>query len=178
MTRAKSALLRVFFLLSGGHRLDGRDDEFSARAFHLLLAGVLLWLGFSLLVVVPFFAVRKAVLGSVELVVCGAILAALVWLRRGRNRAAAALFLGVSWCAAAYFSLFGGGVRSGATYVAMALSLHAAWLLGRTPALGCAAATLLISFIMAVLESTGHPLPVYFPGAPMVLWAGQLAIVC
>jgi hypothetical protein len=169
MARFKPALQRIAFLLRGGNRLNGCDDEPEARGFHLLLTAFLFWAAAEELLVVPLFALRKAAVGSMGLVLAGVAVAALGLLRRGHRRAAAALFLGVLWCAAACLSLFGGGVHSPGTGLAVALILGTGWLLGRQAALGVAAAAVLLSFIEALLEYTGHPLPVYFPGHPMSL---------
>jgi hypothetical protein len=177
MAHIQPALRRALFLLRGGDRLRGRNDEQAARGFHLLLTALLIWVGIEELVVVPLFAVRKAAFGGLGLVVGGTALAALVLLRRGRKRAAAALFLSVVWCVGGVFSLFGGGVHSSATGLNVVIILCAGWLLGRSPALGFAAATLLLSFIEALLEQAGHPLPRYFPGAPFPVWSLHVVIV-
>ena len=48
---------------------------------------------------------------------------------------------------------------------------------GLPAALSFAGATILLSLIEAVLQYTGHPIPVYFPGAPIARWAVEVAIV-
>jgi PAS domain S-box-containing protein len=80
------------------------------------------------------------------------------------------------WCLIGILSLFKGGVHSPAVYMALALSLDAAWLLGSSAAIGVTGATLVLSFVEAPLVHTGHPLPVYFPGPPIAIWAIQVAI--
>jgi PAS domain S-box-containing protein len=177
MTRLKPALQRAFFLLRGGHRLHGRDDEHAARDFHLLLTGFLIWGGIEGSLIVPLLVVRKAAVMGFMLVVGGAALTALVLLRRGRKRAAAVLFLSVIWCVIGGYSLLSGGIHSEATATAMVLILCAGWLLGRYAALVVAAATLLFSFIEAFLQHAGYRLPLYFPGAPLALWAAEVGIV-
>lgn len=123
MARIKPALRRVRFLLSGGARLRGCDDEHVARGFHLLLAVFLIWLGISEFLLVPLFVVRKVAVGGLLLIVGGAASAAIVLLRRGRKRAAAALYLSVIWCVAAGYSLFSGGVHSLGITLAIVLIL-------------------------------------------------------
>jgi hypothetical protein len=78
-------LRRALFLLRGGDRLHGCDDEAAARGFHLLLTGFLIWVGITEFVVVPLFVVRQAATAGLVLVMGGAALAALVLLRRGRS---------------------------------------------------------------------------------------------
>ena len=41
LAHIRTALRRVHFLLRGGNRLHGRDDEYAARSFHLLLSAFL-----------------------------------------------------------------------------------------------------------------------------------------
>src|ERR1035438_10507919 len=84
--------------------------------------------------------------GAVLLLIAGGVaLAALILLRRSRKRPATALFLSVLWCLIDILSLFNGGVHSPAVYMALALSLDAAWLLGSSATIGFAAATLVLS---------------------------------
>ncbi len=168
---------RVLFRLRGGNRLNGWDDEFTARGFHLLLATMLVWVGLMESVVVPLFAGRKLAGEVLFLILGAATLAALILLRRGRRRAAAALFLSVFWCVTGGVSLFGSGIRNWGNYGALVLILGAGWLLGRAPALGFAAASLVLTLIEACLAHFGHPLPNYFPGAPLALWTGYIGII-
>jgi PAS domain S-box-containing protein len=177
MTRLKPALQGALFLLRGGNRLHGCDDEHTARGFHLLLTVFLVWVGIMEFLVVPLFVVRKVAIAGLLLVMGGAALAALVLHRRGRGGAFAALFLSVVWCVAAGLSLLTGGVRSLIICLAIVVILDTAWLLGRSAALGVAAATLLLSFIEAFLQHAGHRLPLYFPGAPLAVWAAVVGIV-
>jgi len=87
----KSSVRRAFFLLRGGRRLQGFEDEQSARSFHLMLVFFLASVGTFLAVIVPFFAVRKAATASLLLVLgtCGLI--SLGLLRRGRTKTAGAV---------------------------------------------------------------------------------------
>lgn len=167
---------QALYLFGGASRLTGYDDEPDARAFHRLLIVFLVWVGIMEFLVVPLFVVRKVATMSLLLVVGGAALAALVLLRRGFKRAAAAAFLCATWCAAGFTSLLSGGANN---YVAWAIVviLAAGWLISRSVALVFAAATILVSFIGALLQHLKRPLPLYFPGAPMARWAGEVGIV-
>src|ERR1700734_1982804 len=98
MSRFKPALQRALFLCRGGDRLNGCEDEHVARGFHLLLTAFLGWAGFMLVLVVPLFAVRKVAGAAIVLALGGFAAMALLLLRRGRKRAAAALFLTALWC--------------------------------------------------------------------------------
>ncbi len=177
MAHLKSSVRQVLFLLGGGKGLNGWDDEPEVRGFHLLLTTFLVWDAVEEFLVVPLFVARKAAAGGMGLVGAGAALMALGLLRRGHRRAAAAVFLGALWCMASCFSLFGGGVHSPGTGLAIVLILGAGWLLGRPAAMGLAAATLVLAFIEALLEYTGHPLPRYFPGPPMSLLSFDVGMV-
>jgi len=176
MSRIKPALQRAFFLCRGGNRLNNYDDEYAARGFHLLLTAFLGWAGFMELLVVPLFAVRKVAVAATILVIGGVAVTALVLLRGGRKRAAAALFLSALWCLLGTYSALSGGIHGGG-HMAMVVILAAAWLLGLSTALGFAVITLLLSLAEALLEYTGHPLPVYFPGAPLALWATEVGLI-
>jgi PAS domain S-box-containing protein len=176
MVYIRTVVRQALFKFSGANRLNGYDDEPDARAFHILLIVFLVWIGIMEFLVVPLFVVRKVATMSLLLVVGGAAMAALVLLRLGFKRAAAAEFLCVTWCAAGVTSLLSGG-RNNYVAWAVVVILAAGWLISRSVALGFAAATILVSFIGALLQHVTHPLPVYFPGAPMVRWAGEVGIV-
>ena len=177
MVKMRTVLRRALFLCSGANRLKGYDDEHGARAFHLLLVAFLVWIGIMEILVVPVFVVRKVMIASLMLVVAGSAVAALCLLRGGFKRAAAAQFLGVTWFVTGIGSLFSGGVGNNFAAWAIVVILAAGWLLSRTVALGFAAATILLSFVGAFLQYVGHPLPRYFPGAPMARWATEVGIV-
>ena len=175
MPRIKPIFGRALFLLRGGDRFQGCDDEPAARRFHFVLTAFLVWVGLMELLVVPLFVVHKAVGAAILMAVGATDLAGLVLLRRGHRRAAVTLVVGFGWCAAAGVSFVSGGVRGSGLLIAMVLC--AAWLVGRSAALYLAAATLLLSFVEACLQYTGHPLPVYFPGTPFVVWAFQVGVL-
>ncbi len=177
MARFKPALRQALFLLSGGNRLSGCDDEPEARGFHLLLTVFLIWDAVEEFLVIPIFASRRAAGAGIGLTVAAVAVLSLIWLRRGRRRAAATLFLSVLWCVAAGLSMLGVGGHNPGTGLGVVLILCAGWLLGRRAALGAAAATVLLSVVEALLESTGHPWLRYFPGAPIPLLSFEVGIV-
>jgi two-component system, cell cycle sensor histidine kinase and response regulator CckA len=176
VSRIRLALRRVLFEFRGGDRLNGSDDEYAVRSFHLALSLLLCWIAVMEFLVVPLFAMRKVAIASIATVLGGVTLGALVLLRRGRKRAAGVLFLGVLWCVLGIYSAFSGGIHTGGGYMVLVVII-AAWWLGLYSALGLAAATLLLTLAEALLEYSGHTLPVYFPGDPLALWAAQAGIV-
>jgi two-component system, NtrC family, sensor kinase len=176
MSRIRPALQRALFLCRGGDRLNGCDDEHVARGFHLLLTAFLVWTGIMVSVVVPLFAVRKVAGAAIVLALGGFAIAALVLLRRDRKRAAAALFLTALWCLLETFSALSGGIHGG-SQGSIVVIIVAAWLLDLPIALGFAAVTVLLSLAEALLEYSGHPLPVYFPGPPLTLWAAEVGLI-
>jgi PAS domain S-box-containing protein len=168
---------RVRFALSGGYLLDGRQDELTARRFHLFLSGFLCWLALMVCVVVPGFAARKAVGESLGLVLTAATMGALVLVRRGHTRKAAFLFLGVFWCVMAVVAVLSGGIHSGGTYMTLFAIVGAAWLIDFPAAVRFGIATLLLTSTEAGLELAGHPPPVYFPVTPVAFWALSVAYI-
>ena len=59
MTRTRLVAERLPLSLRGGDRLNGVEEERTARGFHLLLTGILFWILVLLAVALPFFTVRK-----------------------------------------------------------------------------------------------------------------------
>jgi PAS domain S-box-containing protein len=174
MPGISAELRRIVYLLRGGDRLNGCDDEYTARSVHLALAAFLCWAGIMELSIIPLFAVRRVAAACMIMLLGGSALAALILLRQGRRRAAAALFLWVLWCVLAGYSIFSGGIHNGSGYMAVVVVLAAVWWLGIPVACILVAATLLLTLAEAVLEYTGHRLPIYFPGNPMALWLLQV----
>jgi PAS domain S-box-containing protein len=170
MTHVRQAAQRLLFALRGGERLNGVENESTARGFHLLLAcflfGVLLYLA----VAEPFFVVRKAASALILAVAGAIILTALHLLRTRRLRPAARLFVIAVWCLAEGCSAFDGALHSGVYGLVVLTIVNAGWLLGKSSAIGLTAATLLISLAEAVLEYSGHPMPRYFAGNPIASW--------
>ena len=172
-----SELRRLLFEFRGGRRLHGVEDEDANRGFHLVVCYFLGWAIFMSCLVLPLFAVRKVATEIMMLVLEVAATGSLFLLRRGRTRAARRLFLSVVWCLVELYSTFSGGIRSSGTDMGIAVILATAWLLGLPSALGVAAMTLTLSLAGVLLGLAGHPIPVYFPGVPLVLWAVQLVFI-
>ena len=167
---------RLVFLLRGGNRLQGCDDELTARDFHLILGVFLIWIAIEWLVLVPLVAVRRLAVSGILFALGGATIGALALLRRGRRRAAAMLFLTVTWCAVEGFTLFRGVLQSQGSTGALVLVLTAAWLLGTKAALTLTGATLLLSLTAAVLQRVGLVAPIYFSGPSVAALTGQIGI--
>lgn len=147
----------------------------SVRSLHLLLASYLGWILIEEAVVVPLFVIQKvAVAGCLLLTDLPAVIA-LTLLRKGRVRAAVTVFLSSMWCATAAYSVLRGGVGTEGTSLTVLVVLNIACLLGRAPAIGFGTATLLPSFTETVLQHIGHPIPAYFPGAPLAVWAVEVS---
>ena len=143
----------------------------TARVLHVLLVGLMLWFALYITIILPFFNVRKAVSELLAILGMFAWFVALILLRRGFFRRAAILYLSVLFLSASLLLVLYGGVRSAAIVLYMALPISAAWLLGRRAALISAAACLVNSFVLALLEATGVAIPRYFPGTPFGIWA-------
>ena len=159
------------FALRGDDCLNGTVEESSARGFHLLLSCALIWILLLVVVLIPFFAVRPREAAIAGIVLAAATLGAfLVRARRMRIRSASLLFVTTFWCVAEGISALNGGLRSGLYGLIVLIIVNAGWLLGKSSAIGLAAATLLVSFAEVVLGYSGHPLPLYFPGTPFVNW--------
>src|SRR5579863_1713325 len=163
------SLRRALYLLRGGARLDGCDEENTARSYHLLLSAFLVWMSVDGLLAVVLAARKAAAVGIMVAVVVSAG-AALTLLRRGRKRASALVFLVLLWCILGVYSLFRGGVHSSAGASVACVVILSAWLLGRRATIVFFCASVLLNLAEAVLEYSGHPLPDYFPGAPLILW--------
>jgi len=170
MTRLGPAWKQIVFTLRGGTRLNGVEDESTARGFHLFLACVLIWTVLVLAVDFPPLIARPAAIASMCLVTGSFTLGALFLVRAGRIPAASRLFLIVFWCVAEVAGAFSGGLRSGAIALSVLIIVNAGWLLGRSSAINLAAATLLIALAESLAAYLGRPLPTYFPPSPMGLW--------
>ena len=171
MAKLKHWLHTISYQLRGGDCLSGVEDEDTARAFHLILTTFLAWAVVETTFVLPFFVLRKGAGEAIVAIVTASTVTSLALLRRRRKRAAAVLSLCMTWCVVESFSLFSQGVHSPAVGWSFVIIVLAGWLLGRASALSFAAASALVMFIEAAMEEAGHPLPLYFPGRPIALWA-------
>ena len=101
-------------------------------------------------------------------------IAALVLLHRGRLRASAWIFLSGTWMVNTVAIVLSGGIRSPAIALYLALPISAAWLLGLATSLWTAAVCLGAVLSLALMETSGLPLPRYFPDTPLQVWAHLL----
>jgi len=170
MTSLGPAWKRIVFALRGGTRLNGVEDENTARGFHLFLACVLIWNLLVLAVDFPPLIARPAAIAIMCLVTGSFTLSALFLVRAGRIRAASRLFLIVFWCVAEVAGAFSGGLRSGTIALSVLIIVNAGWLLGRSSAINLAVATLLIALAESLAAYLGRPLPIFFPPNPIGLW--------
>jgi len=170
VAESKHWLQRLTYLLRGGDRLSGIEDEDTARSFHLILSTFLAWVVLALAFLIPWFSIRKAAVAAILGILCAMATVSLALLRKRHKPAAAALFVSVSWCAVEFSSFFSSGVHSPTSGWSFVLIILAGWLLGSSAAIRVATASLLVLLVEAVLEENGHSLPNYFPGEPMGLW--------
>lgn len=170
MPESTQWLQKITYLLCGGDRLRGIEDEDTARSFHLILCGFLAWLVLAISVLIPWFAVRKVAVAALLVLLFVMAAVCLALLRNSKKHAAAVVFISAIWCVIEGFSFFSRGVHSATSGWSFVIIILAGWLLGSTAAIRVATASLLIFLIEATLEENGHPLPAYFPGDPMGLW--------
>ena len=163
--------------MRGGHRLDGFRNEITARGFHLLLTGYLLWTALGIAVIIPAFAVRKPGATILFSLLGVNALVSLLLLRQDRLPVASKLFLVFFWVVAEGSIMFNRGVASPLQALIFLLIANTGWLLGRTFAFVMAGFSVVIALVEALLEQFGHPLPVYFPGNPISQWFIELAVL-
>lgn len=151
-------------------------DDTTARVLHVLLVGLMFWFALYITIILPLFNVKKAVSELLAILGMFAWCVALILLRRGFLRRAAILYLSVLFLFASLLIVLYGGVRSATIVLYMALPISAAWLLGQRAAIISAVVCLANSFVLALLETAGFPIPRYFPGTPFGVWA--LFLLC
>ena len=118
----------------------------------------------------PFSPRRTALAALVLTFTVLSVLAPLALLHRGSLRGASLTFLLGNWLVFTLVIILNGGIRSvGAVYY-LVVPISAAWLLGYRAALVSAGICLGNLLIMAVLELSGRPMPVYLPGTPLEIW--------
>ncbi len=142
----------------------------TAKVLHVLCEAVLAWFVLNCVLNIPFFTARKAAALLITFTTSLPCAVALVLLGKGRLRAASLVYLIGFGLSATAFIVLNGGIRSFALVFYIALPITAAWLLGSRGALVTSAICLASLLIMALLEFYGHPLPRYFPGAPIGMW--------
>ncbi len=141
----------------------------TAQVLHAVLVGLACAIILELAADLPV-SPRKPALSALVLIFTVVSIAPLTLLHRGSLRAASLTYLSGSWLLFTVVIILNGGIRSvGAVYY-LALPISAAWLLGYTAALLTAGLCLGGLLIMAVLEMSGRPLPLYLPGTPLGIW--------
>lgn len=141
----------------------------TAKILHALLVGLAcaMILEFAFL---PLSTRKPEVAALVLIFIVLCIVAPLVLLRRGLLRPASLAFLSGNWLLFTLVIILNGGIRSvGAVYY-LVLPISAAWLLGYRAALVSAGICLGNLLVMAILELSGRPLPLYIPGTPLGIW--------
>ncbi len=147
----------------------------TARILYSLLAGLLCWIVFNIVLVSPFYAVHKTGSLGISLFAGLVFATAISLLSRGKLRAASLLYLCGVWLPATVTIVWNGGVHGVTMVFYIALPISAAWLLGYWPALITAGVCLCSALAMALLEQSGVRLPHYTPGTPIATWTTILA---
>lgn len=141
----------------------------TARILHALVICILIWMVPGFAVAIPFSA-RKAAVAVLCTFEAAVAFCSWVLLRRGRIRPAGLVYLAGTCITATVVVALSGGIRSPALVLYVALPISAAWLLGYRATIWGAAACLVISLWMALMDMAGKPLPRFFPGNPAPTW--------
>ena len=145
-------------------------EDLAARTLHSLLIAVLLWLALFSVVVLPFYAFRKAtgfaLIGGFTLLV----LASLQYLSSGYVKVASWIFLSCMWFMVTVILMLSGGITNRGTMFYVAISVTATWLVGQRVAFISAGLFVVLALIMALLEGSGVTFPRYFSGSPIAVW--------
>lgn len=163
LSRSVSARLADFVRLRGP--LSG---EPTARTLHVLLVGILAWVVFHVLILLPLSARKPANLALTFSIALSAVIS-LYTLRRGSLRKAGIIYVVSSWLIFSVVIVLLGGIRSPALVFYTALPISAGWLLGYRGALWTAAGCLVSALALAILETAGLGPYWYFPGVPFGL---------
>ncbi len=146
-------------------------DDPSASILHGLLLALLGWCAAYTVLFLPFWAPRPAAAGSLISFCAIASVTALFLLNRGARRKASLIYLTGIWLVATAVIVLNGGINSPGLVLYMAIPVSAAWLLGYLAVVVTTGVCLVSVLAMAVAESLGIPLPRYFPGHPLGIWA-------
>ena len=143
----------------------------AAKALHSVLSATLCFGVLYLVLVVPFFVVKKPAASVYWAVIIAVSAACMLLLRRGYVRLSGWIFLSTAWLMLALFVLLSGGITSPALLSHIAVIVVSAWLVGRRAAIWIAVLSLAFALSLTMLESAGVHLPRYFPSPPVVAWA-------
>ena len=148
-----------------------------AQTMHVLLLGILAWLGIHDLVFLGLSARKPANLAFTTALALIAIIS-LYFLRRRTLRTAGLVYVVGLWLVFSAVITLSGGIRSPVLVYYSALPISAAWLFGRRGTLLTTAACIASAMVLAFMEMAGLGPYWYFPGVPFgLLSALILAIV-
>jgi signal transduction histidine kinase len=85
------------------------------------------------------------------------------------------IYLSGYWLLITVVIILNGGIHSVGAVFYLVFPITAAWLFGYEAALLTAGICLASLLIMAYLEMTGRPMPMYFPGTPLTIWVVVVA---
>jgi len=149
----------------------------AARTLHSVLRAALCFGALYLALVVPLFVVKKTAASVFWAVIIAVAAVCMFWLRRGYARLSSWIFLSTIWLMLALFVLLSGGIRSPMLLSHIAVIVVSAWLVGRRAPIWLAALSLAFALSLAILESIGIHLPMYFPAPPVVAWVAVALLV-
>ncbi|NPU84705.1 MAG: PAS domain S-box protein [Syntrophaceae bacterium] len=177
MTRRKTPLQFQSFFQQP--RVSGEDAVHRpALLLHHLTNSVLALSLLSLLIVIPFFYVRKEIGAACAVAVVIVTLVCRYLLHGESVRGSAALFLSFLWIVFFLAIVSGKGLGDANIAIIIALIVMSGLLLGQRIALGTAAVSIVAFLGLALLEGS-HVLPLnFFPQPPLAKWSQYaLAIV-
>jgi signal transduction histidine kinase/DNA-binding response OmpR family regulator len=149
-------------------------DDPTAQILHTVLLALMGWVILDFTVGLAVSIKKLATVGTDSFQTLFVVVP-LILLRRGSLRMASLVYLSGFWLLATVAIVLSGGIRTVIAVVYLVLPISAAWLLGYRAALLNAGVCLGSLLIMAVLEMSGRPLPLYFPGTPLGLWITVMA---
>ena len=143
----------------------------TARMLNAMLWILTLWFGIWGIILLPYHSKDWFWSMQNQIVTDGALVTALVLLRRGRFRAATYTYLGSMGFFATHVMALSGGIRSPVQALYVTLPISAAWLLGYGAAVWVSGACMGVTLLFAGLELAGVPFPRRIPGTPLGVWA-------
>ncbi len=172
--------MKILERWAGPTKRDPLDAEaaYAAPLLRLLLIGVAIWLAAQICIAIPLFAVRKPV--SLLLAVSGLVATGVagLWLRAGRVRDAALLYVTTSWAGILICAGLSGGIRSPYLALVVTIPVITSLLLGRRAGVLNLSASAALTLGFALADYLGYPLPAYFPmPAPATFMVIALAIL-
>lgn len=133
-----------------------------------------MWMVFNIGIILPFVTPAKALAILIDLLLLVIFLTAWLFLGRGAMRVASLVYVGGMWTVVTFMVAVSGTVHSPALLFYIALPISAAWLLGYEAAIWFAAACLLSTLAMVVMDLSNVRLPSYFPNRAVGVWSDVL----